>query len=110
MYFRDRNGGEWAERQKLMASDGGMGDRFGRAVALHNNVIVAGAAANNNENGIYAGKYAVFVFQYVAEFEPLGAAYIYTTTDSGVTWMQRQKLLASEGAPYDNFGHSTAIS
>lgn len=40
----------------------------------------------------------------------LGAAYILTTSDEGLTWTQAAKLLAFDGAANDEFGRAVAVS
>ena len=39
----------------------------------------------------------------------IGSAYIYVTSDSGSTWSQRSKVVASDGAADDWFGWSVSI-
>ncbi len=39
----------------------------------------------------------------------LGSAYMYSTLDNGVTWSERQKLLASDGAAGDQFGWAVSL-
>jgi hypothetical protein len=86
-----RSGTVWTQQQKLVASDGAEGDRFGASVALDGNTIVVGAA--DNEVGANLNQ---------------GAAYVFTR--SGTVWTQQQKLTASDGEPVDFFGLSVAIS
>jgi len=86
-----RSGTVWTQQQKLIASDGAEGDRFGASVAIDGNTIVVGAGdceigANLNQ----------------------GAAYVFVR--SGTVWTQQQKLTASDGAPIDFFGANVAIS
>ncbi|MHB1544512.1 MAG: hypothetical protein ACYCS1_09745 [Gammaproteobacteria bacterium] len=80
----------WIE-QEVTSSDGVAGDRFGHAVALSGNTALVGAwlhtVSGNTEQG---------------------AAYIYT--DIGGTWSQTAELTASDGAAYDQFGSSVALS
>ena len=40
----------------------------------------------------------------------LGSAYIFVTNDSGITWTQKCKIVASDGASSDNFGNSVSIN
>jgi hypothetical protein len=35
--------------------------------------------------------------------------YVYVTSDNGATWTQGQKLVASDGAAYDNFGRAVSV-
>ena len=78
-------GSSWTERAKLEASDGALGDRFGR-VALSGGTIVVGAL----EASMFAG--AAYVFE-----------------GAGSAWSETAKLLAPDGAIGDRFGSSTAI-
>ena len=39
----------------------------------------------------------------------IGSAYIYVTSDSGSTWSQMSKIVASDGADGDQFGWSVSI-
>ena len=75
------------DEQKLTASDGASGDGFGQSVAFSGSSIVAGSAGDD----IFKG--AVYVFN-----------------RQGASWVEEQKLTASDGAPVDFFGFSVAIS
>ena len=81
----------WIEEQKLLASDGADGDRFGRrAVAAFGDVVVVGAM-RDDDNGRWSG-----------------SAYVYRWGD--LSWIEEQKLLASDGADGDYFGYDVAAS
>ena len=86
-----RNGTSWSQQAKLVASDGGVQDFFGEAVALGQDVAVIGApqANPNGQNN-------------------RGAAYVYTR--SGNVWTQQTKLTASDGAATHNFGRAVAFN
>ena len=92
-YIYRFNGVTWDEEQKLVASDGAEGEAFGLEVSISgspgNEVAIIGAALNDNG-------------------PQLGAAYIYRF--NGVTWDEEQKLVASDGKPYDRFGFHLSIS
>jgi hypothetical protein len=90
-YVFTRSGWTWTQRQKLTASDGKVGDRFGYSVAIDGDTAVVGAG--------YAD---------VGLKLDQGAAYVFTR--SGETWTQRQKLTASDSALGAYFGSSVAIS
>ena len=92
-YIYIRSGDKWNEHSKLIASDGASPDYFGWSVAISGdgNTVIVGAMGDDNEKGINAG-----------------SAYIYTRNDSG--WVEKVKLLASDGADGDNFGMSVSIS
>jgi len=90
VFERDPNG-VWIETAKLLADDGDFGDQFGNAVAIHSDVIVVGAWQD----------------------EPFGnwsgSAYVFERGTSGA-WAQTARLLASDGAPIDNFGRAVATN
>jgi hypothetical protein len=79
----------WNETQKLLASDGQSGDFFGQAVSLNGDTVLIGAPWDD-DNG-----------------QDAGSAYIFIR--SGTTWVQQAKLLASDGAPGDEFGFSVTL-
>jgi len=78
------------ESGKLLASDGAVGDELGWAVSVSGNVAFVGARLDD-DNGPDSG--AVYVFRRI-----------------GLTWVQEQKLLASDGAAGDQFGNSVSVS
>jgi hypothetical protein len=90
VYVFDRVGDAWNEGQTLTASDGEAFDQLGYSVAMHGTTIVAGApdAAIDGRSG-------------------QGAAYVFTK--SGGIWSFAGKLVADDGAAYDDFGRSVAI-
>ena len=55
------SGQTWSQRQKLLASDGAIGDHFGISLAIYNHTIVAGALHDDNEKGANAGTYTGFI-------------------------------------------------
>jgi hypothetical protein len=81
----------WTQQQKLRAGDGAKGDFFGYSVALDGDTLAVGAKYDDIGANIDQG--SVYVF-----------------TRSGTDWMQKQKLTAPDGATYDTFGYSVAIS
>lgn len=84
-------GDTWAVQQTLIAPDGAQNDRFGRSVALSGDLVAIGASTDTiNEQRPYQG-----------------SAYLFGRIGQG--WSMRQKLIAPDGAIYDNFGHSVAI-
>ena len=89
-YVYTKAGDTWSESQKLTASDGGLFDNFGASVAISSEAVAIGA------NGATVG-------QNPAQ----GAVYVFTK--SGSTWVQTQKLVANDGAAFDNFGLSVAM-
>ncbi|MFN0277176.1 MAG: choice-of-anchor V domain-containing protein [Pyrinomonadaceae bacterium] len=90
-YIFVRSGTVWTLQQKLTASDGVAGDRFGVSVAISGDTVVVGADAPTSAGGTGAG-----------------SAYVFTR--SGTVWTQQQKLTASDGGTNDEFGDSVSIS
>ncbi len=78
-------------RHKLTASDGAAGDYFGSSVALSGDTALVGAAGDD-----------------VGVNTDQGSAYVFVR--SGTTWTQQAQLTASDGAAYDHFGSSVALS
>ena len=90
-YVFTRSGAVWTQQQKLTASDGAAGDFFGRSVALSGDTVVVGAS--NDDIGANGNQ---------------GSAYVFSR--SGATWTQQRKLTADDGAAFDSFGLSVALS
>jgi len=90
-YMFRPNGSMWIEEQRLTASDGAAYDRFGSSVSVDGDAAVVGAFWNDCPKG-----------------KDCGAAY--TFRFDGSSWVEQQKLTASEIAPGDFFGYSVSIS
>jgi hypothetical protein len=86
-----RSGSTWSWQQTLTASDGVAGNEFGSSVALSGDTAVVGAPTASVGADVYQG-----------------CAYVFTR--SGSTWSPQQKLIALDGADYDQFGSSVALS
>jgi hypothetical protein len=90
-YVFVKSGGTWIQQAELTSSDGGELDHFGTSVAVSGTTVIVGApyhtVGSNNEQG---------------------AAYVFVK--SGETWIQQAELTASDGAIFDNFGWSVAVS
>jgi hypothetical protein len=82
--------GNWSQQQKLTASDGAAGDGFGSSVSVDDDAMVIGAYRDDDQ-GFNSG-----------------SAYVYARDGMG-TWIELQKLIASDGALSDEFGASVAI-
>jgi hypothetical protein len=80
---------DWIE-QKLIASDGADDDVFGCCVSIDGDYAIVGAPHDDN-NG-----------------ENSGSAYI--LKNNGTSWIEEQKLTASDGAGEDLFGYYVSIS
>ena len=77
--------------QKIGASDRQTQDRFGASVAISVDTLVVGA--NMDDTGANSEQ---------------GSAYVFVRTDT--SWVEQQKLTASDGAADDQFGSSVSIS
>ena len=89
-YLFRHDGIDWVEEVKLLASDGAAYDRFGHSVSISGDVAVIGARLDD-DNGDMSGSAYVFRFD-------------------GANWIEEAKLLASDGAPEDEFGNSVSVS
>lgn len=81
-----RNGTNWTQQAKLVASDGAMDDYFGFSADLEGDTALIGAF---RDGGLQ------------------GSAYAFVRT--GDTWGQQAKLIADDGGPGDYFGHSVCL-
>ncbi|MGF1772515.1 hypothetical protein L4C42_09410 [Vibrio wakamikoensis] len=87
--YNHLGGGQYSET-KLLATDGGSEDFFGRSVDIDNGVIVVGA-------------------NYCAiEGQRVGCAYVYTPNSTG-TGYSETKLIGSGATAYAGFGFNVAI-
>lgn len=84
------DGVSWVQRAKLVASDAAANDAFGASVALFGETAVVGAPYDD-ESGDNSGSAYVFHFD-------------------GSDWSEQAKLLASDGAMWDLFGSTVAVS
>lgn len=90
VFVFERSGEQWTESAILLASDAEGVATFGQAVAIDGDVLVVGAQ-NSSPNGVPAS----------------GAAYVFQRI--GGSWVETQKLLASNMAFNARFGYSVAI-
>ncbi len=89
--FKKNNSGNWIETQKIQASDKEEEDHFGKSVAIGGTHLIVGAYLEDT-GGVGAG-----------------AAYIFKFDGSG-SWIEEQKIQASDKDVYDRFGFSVSIS
>lgn len=80
----------WNQQAKLVALDGTTLDRFGGAVAIHDDTIIVGA--DNDADFANAA----------------GSAYVFTRDVSG-SWSQQAKLVSSDLATFDRLGGAVAV-
>jgi nucleoside-specific outer membrane channel protein Tsx len=83
--------GTWSQKAELVAADGAANDYFGSSVAVSGNTVVVGAP------------------NHAVVYQQQGAAYVFVKDKDG-TWRQQAELTASDGAEYDEFGWSVAVS
>lgn len=86
----ERSGEQWSRSTTLRSPRPGPDDEFGAALALDGDTLLVGAPMESNATGDNAG--AVHVF-----------------TRTGGRWRHRQTVLASDGAPDDQFGRTLAL-
>ena len=89
VYIFERSGGAWSQQAKLLPNDGA-GGAFGYSVALAGETALVGAYQDDDQG------------------TSSGSAYVFVRS-SGV-WSQQAKLLPTDGAAYDYFGASVAVS
>ena len=95
VFERDGNG-NWTQMQKIVASDRGSGDRFSYSVAISGTYIIVGADMEDEDSRGKRNK------------TNSGSAYIFELDGSG-NWQEVDKIVASDRAETDLFGHSVAI-
>jgi hypothetical protein len=75
----------WKQNALLLPLDLAQNDQVGCSVSLSDNVALVGATGSNS-------------------------AYVFVTSDGGVTWNQTQKLQASDAPSSGSFGNAVSIS
>src|SRR5438445_220777 len=83
----------WPQQAELQASDGAQYDNFGFSVGVSGDLAVVGSPYDDNVGGTDAG-----------------SVYVYLRDPVLGTWTLNAKLVASDGAAFDDFGYSVAIS
>jgi RNA polymerase sigma factor (sigma-70 family) len=87
IYIFKRDGAAWNEQAKLVSSNRAQGDRFGEAVSISGDYVIASATGHDNYTG---------------------SAYIFKR--EGDKWEEQAILTADDGKPDDWFGGSASIS
>lgn len=89
VYTFGNDGGTWAQTGELTASDAGPTQQFGYTISVASNrkTAIIGSPDNN---------------------DLVGAAYVFSLSDGA--WTQTAELTASDGASFDEFGYSVAMS
>lgn len=89
--------GNWSQVQKIVSSDLTSNDFFGSSVSIDGDYAII--AAYGQDKNAYGAE----------TLDKAGAAYIFKRNTEG-TWVQEQKIVASDRAAGDQFGHSASIS
>ena len=84
------NNNLWYEEDSFSASDVASGDSFGSSTDISGDWAIVGSPHDDNARGTNAG--SAYLFQW-----------------NGSDWIQRKKIMASDGAANDYFGSAVAI-
>ncbi len=96
IFSKDQGGSSnWGQVKKLTASDRAAGANFGSSVAINENTIVIGAEKDEKDA---SGTNIL---------EDAGSAYVFIK--AGFFWLEAKKIVASNRASGDQFGHAVAI-
>jgi len=138
-YIFHREGAIWIEQEKLLASNGGFSDHFGSSVAIDGDYVFIGAsgyadlvyifrredtsweqeqiisASDSQEHSAFGGSLSVCGDYMIVgamkddnnNMYERGAAYVFHK--EGNTWIEQQKLTASNGSDNDWFGRKVSI-
>ena len=90
-YVFVQGGTAWKQQAELTAADGAAGDYLGSSVAVSGSTAIAGSWQHTVGSNVEQG-----------------AAYVFAP--SGGTWSQQAELTAADGARYNGFGVSVAVS
>ena len=90
VYVFERIGGVWTETDVLLPADSFPNQRFGRALDVHDDVILVGVGGDDD---LAQDAGATYVFQEV-----------------GGQWSQTAKLFASDAGPSTHFGDDVAVT
>jgi hypothetical protein len=88
-YVFVRSGSVWSQQEKLVASDGAESDEFGYSLSIDGELAIIGSRYDDDSGSAS------------------GSAYIFLR--NGPIWLQKEKLLASDGKTTDWFGCSVSI-
>jgi hypothetical protein len=89
-YLFHRDGSNWIEKQKLTPSDAAANDYFGYSVAISGDKVLVGAPT------------------YPVSLDKPGSVYFFYY--NGSSWVEQQKITASDAKADDQFGYSVAIN
>ncbi len=89
-YIFHRDGTNWTQQDKLIASDGDEMDEFGYSVSIAGDYVIIGVPSDEISGNIHQG-----------------SAYIFHR--EGSNWTQQAKLNASDGEEHDEFGYFVSL-
>lgn len=95
--FERDSSGQWNQVQKIVNSDREYLDLFGWSVSLHGDRLMVGAFGEDED---VAGE---------NPFQNPGSVYLFERAENG-QWNETQKIVASDRAADDIFGHSVSLS
>ncbi len=95
-YIFQKQSGNWIEKQKLVANDRSISDRFGNSVAIGGQGILIGAFYEDHNAWLHD------------TLESAGSVYLFK--GQGGTWNQADKWVPHQRAVGDLFGFSVAMS
>ena len=102
VYVYVRSGTTWAQQAYVKASNTGMGDGFGTAVALSGDLLAVGAPEEDSAaSGVNAGD--------PANDDAQNAGAVYVLHRVGTAWSQEAYLKPSTTRPGDNFGAAVSL-
>ena len=87
LFERDSTTGAWLEADKLLASDGGTGGRFGERLAISEDTLVVGVSAFSNRR----------------------VAYVFERDAATGAWLEIAALEPASGHTFDSFGDAVTI-
>jgi len=88
-YIFEFDGTHWIEQKKLLASDGAYLDGFGESLAISDEYAIVGSPSDDDRGS------------------RSGSAYVFKR--EGITWVQQQKILASDGSTGAHFASSISM-
>ena len=101
-YVFVRSGTTWSQQAYLKASNTGLGDNFGDAVAVAGDTVVVGARHEaSNATGVNGNQ---------ADNSATDSGAVYVFVRSGTAWSQQAYLKASNTGLGDNFGNAVAVA
>lgn len=90
VYVFHRDEGEWVEVDKLVSSDAAQNDQFGAFLSIEGDELIIGANLDDDKE------------------QASGSAYVFQLEEAG--WIEKNKLVAYDGAEEDLFGTSVAVN